>query len=108
MLPTEASLIAAEIAPRSSVLIADDHALLRTGVANIINQEPDLRVVAEAGNGIEAVAAFDAERLDESVDPKNKKNADGPGAYRALLTGIAQHSADHAGQIVLLRMAQVV
>ena len=31
-----------------SVLVVDDHALLRTGVANIINQEPDLRVIAEA------------------------------------------------------------
>ena len=32
---------------RARVLV-DDHALFRTGVANIINQEPDLRVVAEA------------------------------------------------------------
>ena len=38
-------------APGARVLLVDDHALLRTGVANIINQEPDLRVVAEAGNG---------------------------------------------------------
>ena len=37
---------------RASVLLVDDHALLRTGVANIINQESDLRVVAEAGNGV--------------------------------------------------------
>ena len=44
---------------RASVLLVDDHALLRTGVANIINQEQDLHVVAEAGNGIEALAAFD-------------------------------------------------
>ena len=36
---------------RASVLLVDDHALLRTGVANIINQEADLQVVAEAGNG---------------------------------------------------------
>jgi two-component system NarL family response regulator len=43
----------------ASVLIVDDHALLRTGVANIINHEPDLRVVAEASNGLEAVAAFE-------------------------------------------------
>ena len=40
------------------MLLADDHALLRTGVANIINQEPDLHVVAEASNGAEAVAAY--------------------------------------------------
>jgi two-component system NarL family response regulator len=43
---------------RARVLLVDDHALLRTGVANIINQEPDLHVVAEAGNGVEAIAAY--------------------------------------------------
>jgi two-component system NarL family response regulator len=40
------------------VLVVDDHSLLRTGVANIINQEPDLEVVAEAANGREAIDAF--------------------------------------------------
>jgi DNA-binding NarL/FixJ family response regulator len=52
------------IAPagQARVLLVDDHALLRTGVANIINQEHDLRVVAEAGNGIEAVDAFERHR----------------------------------------------
>ena len=44
---------------RARVLLVDDHALLRTGVANIINQEADLHVVAEAGNGVEALDAFD-------------------------------------------------
>ena len=44
-------------ATKASVLLVDDHALLRTGVANIINQESDLHVVAEAGNGVEALAA---------------------------------------------------
>jgi DNA-binding NarL/FixJ family response regulator len=48
----------ARAAGKASVLVVDDHALLRTGVANIINQEPDLRVVAEAGNGVEAREAF--------------------------------------------------
>jgi DNA-binding NarL/FixJ family response regulator len=43
---------------KARVLLVDDHALLRTGVANIINQEPDLRVVAEAGNGVEALEAY--------------------------------------------------
>jgi two-component system NarL family response regulator len=49
---------AAGSSDHTSVLIVDDHALFRTGVANIINQEGDLRVVAEAGNGVEAVEAF--------------------------------------------------
>ena len=51
---------------------------------------------------IETVAAFDAARLDEPVDPKNK-GKDGPVTYRALLSGLAQHSAYHAGQIMILR-----
>ena len=38
------------------VLIVDDHALLRTGVANIINHEPDIEVVGKARNGAEAVS----------------------------------------------------
>jgi two-component system NarL family response regulator len=49
------------------VLVVDDHALLRTGVANIINQESDLRVVAEASNGLEAVAAFERHRPDVTL-----------------------------------------
>src|SRR3977135_4009701 len=50
---------APEMAGKARVLVVDDHALLRTGVANIINQEPDLHVVAEAGNGVEAIAAYE-------------------------------------------------
>jgi two-component system NarL family response regulator len=49
----------ATAAARATVLLVDDHALLRTGVANIINQEPDLQVIAEASNGLEALDAFD-------------------------------------------------
>ena len=44
---------------KATVLLVDDHALLRTGVANIINQEPDLEVIAEAGDGIEAIDAYE-------------------------------------------------
>jgi DNA-binding NarL/FixJ family response regulator len=54
-------------AGRASVLVVDDHALLRTGVANIINQEPDLHVVAEAGNGLEAVEAYERHRPDVTL-----------------------------------------
>ncbi len=65
MAPADA--VVAAPAHRSSVLIVDDHALLRTGVANIINQEPDLHVVAEASNGAEGVAAFTRHRPDVTL-----------------------------------------
>ena len=51
----------------ASVLLVDDHALLRTGVANIINQETDLHVVAEAGNGVEALEAWEKFRPDVTL-----------------------------------------
>jgi len=52
---------------QARVLLVDDHALLRTGVANIINQEPDLQVIAEAANGAEAVDAFRDHRPDVTL-----------------------------------------
>ena len=52
---------------QASVLVVDDHALVRTGVANIISNEPGLRVIAEAANGVEAVAAFERHRPDVTL-----------------------------------------
>jgi len=63
MLPPESATAVA----KASVLLVDDHALLRTGVANIINQEPDLCVVAEAGNGVEAIDAYERYRPDVTL-----------------------------------------
>jgi DNA-binding NarL/FixJ family response regulator len=37
------------------ILLADDHALVRRGLRLILDGEPDLQVVAEAGDGAEAV-----------------------------------------------------
>ena len=40
------------------ILIADDHALLREGVATLLSAETDMKVVGEASNGEEAVEKF--------------------------------------------------
>jgi len=37
------------------VVVADDHPLLREGIARLLRETPDLQVVGEAGNGDEAV-----------------------------------------------------
>ena len=52
---------------KARVLLVDDHALLRTGVANIINQEPDLHVVAEAENGADAISAYERHQPDVTL-----------------------------------------
>jgi DNA-binding NarL/FixJ family response regulator len=36
------------------VMLVDDHQLFREGLANILNNQPDFEVVAEAGDGLEA------------------------------------------------------
>lgn len=44
--------------PKTTVLLVDDHALLRAGVAIAINQQPDMAVVAQAADGDEALALY--------------------------------------------------
>ncbi|NYG60644.1 DNA-binding NarL/FixJ family response regulator [Nocardioides daedukensis] len=46
------------------ILLADDHALVRRGVRMILEQEPDLVVVAEAGDGAEAVQLLRTTEVD--------------------------------------------
>lgn len=50
--------------PKVKILLADDHALVRRGVRLILEAEPDLSVVAEAGDGAEAVAQVRTTDLD--------------------------------------------
>jgi two-component system, NarL family, response regulator len=53
-----------EIAPSNhpagllTILVADDHPMVREGLVSLIGREPDMRVVAEAGNGREAIEQF--------------------------------------------------
>jgi DNA-binding NarL/FixJ family response regulator len=49
------------------ILLADDHALVRRGVRLILESEPDLTVVAEAGDGAQAVALAREVAIDLAV-----------------------------------------
>jgi two-component system NarL family response regulator len=40
------------------ILVVDDHFVVRMGVCASLNVEPDMKVVAEAGNSVEALAAY--------------------------------------------------
>src|ERR1700734_162880 len=49
------------------ILAVDDHALLRKGIAATINAEPDMKLVAEASNGEEAIEKFRSHRPDVTL-----------------------------------------
>lgn len=49
------------------LLLADDHGIVRAGVRMLIDRQEDMRVVAEADDGIEAVEQVLAERPDVAV-----------------------------------------
>jgi two-component system NarL family response regulator len=49
---------------RIRVLVADDHQVVRVGLRAIIEAEPDMEVVAEAGDGRSTVTAFTSSKPD--------------------------------------------
>jgi DNA-binding NarL/FixJ family response regulator len=84
-------------APVIRILIADDHTVLRDGLAAIIEQEPDMDVVAEAGDGRQAVEFWKKQRPDitlmdlrmpglEGVDAIYEIRAADPNARIIVLT----------------------
>ncbi len=49
---------------RSRILLVDDHELFREGVVNVINSQPDMEVVGQANDGLEALTMADELRPD--------------------------------------------
>jgi DNA-binding NarL/FixJ family response regulator len=49
---------------RIKVVVADDHLVLREGIRNLLEDQPDIELVGEAANGLEAVAVVRATEPD--------------------------------------------
>jgi DNA-binding NarL/FixJ family response regulator len=49
------------------ILVADDHGIVRSGLKMLIDRQDGMHVVAEAGDGVDAVAAAQRERPDVAV-----------------------------------------
>ena len=50
--------------PKTRILIADDHSIVRMGLVALVNSEPDMEVVAEAADGAQALKLFSHLRPD--------------------------------------------
>lgn len=59
------------------IMTVDDHPLLRKGIAALVNGEPDLKLVAEASNGSEAIDAFRSHRPDVTLMDLQMPEMDG-------------------------------
>ncbi|MEU4237056.1 response regulator transcription factor [Actinoplanes sp. NPDC026619] len=66
------------------VLIADDQAMVRTGFGMIIGAQPDMEVVGEAADGVEAVALARKLRPDVALFDIRMPKMDGLEALRLL------------------------
>jgi DNA-binding NarL/FixJ family response regulator len=66
------------------LLIADDHPVVRDGLRGMVAAEPDLEVVGEAGNGLEALALVPRVRPDVALVDLRMPELDGVATIRAL------------------------
>ncbi len=66
------------------ILLADDHFVVRMGLAAVINTQPDMSVVAEAGNGQQAVELFRQHQPDVMLMDLRMPQMDGVEAITAI------------------------
>ncbi len=67
------------------VLCADDHPLVRKGLASILGNEPDIQLVGEAANGREAIDEFRRLRPDVTLMDLRMPGIDGIVATKTIL-----------------------
>ncbi len=67
------------------ILLADDHAVMRDGLSGILGNQPDLEVVAQAKNGLEAVQMADQTEPDVILMDISMPKMDGIAATEEIL-----------------------
>ena len=82
------------------VLLVDDHALFRKGLAKLLNAEPDFEVVGEAEDGVEAIAQAPILRPDVILMDVRMPRVSGLEATRQILRTLPQ------AKILMLSMSE--
>jgi two-component system NarL family response regulator len=67
------------------VILADDHPVVRDGLANMVNQQTDMQVVAEASDGEQAVALYEQHLPDVMVLDLRMPKLDGVTVVQRVL-----------------------
>jgi DNA-binding NarL/FixJ family response regulator len=66
------------------ILTVDDHPILRKGLATLVNAEPDMKLVAEASNGQEAIEKFRLHRPDITLMDLQMRGLNGTEATECI------------------------
>ncbi|WP_431260314.1 response regulator [Roseateles chitinivorans] len=74
----------APISSPITVMAVDDHALMRSGITTVIDAEPDMRMVAEATTGLEALSRFRQHQPDVTLMDLRMRDMDGIEAMTAI------------------------
>jgi len=82
-----------------SVVLADDHALVRSGLEQLLDADPGIEVVGIATNGFEAVQKVAETRPDVVLMDLQMPELDGVEATRRI---VAANPEDHPAQVVVL------
>lgn len=69
---------------RIRVLTVDDHPLMRSGIVGVINAQPDMRVVAEATDGEEAISLYRQHQPDVTLMDLRLPKTNGIDAIAAI------------------------
>ncbi len=72
------------------ILLADDHKLMRHGLRTALEQEPDMEVVAEAANGMEAIELCREHEPQVVLMDINMPGISGSEATRFIMTDLPQ------------------
>src|SRR5207245_2455242 len=94
--PKKAPKIGDTKRPRITVLIADDHSVVREGLVSLITRKADMTVVGEAGNGREAVDLWKQHHPDVTLLDLRMPELDGVGAIKVIRGG------DEKARIIVL------
>jgi DNA-binding NarL/FixJ family response regulator len=89
------------------ILLAEDHAVMRTGLRLVLERQPDFRVVGEASDGREAVALAQQHKPDVIVMDIGMPNLNGIEAARQVTASLPQVSvvilSMHSDEAYVLR-----
>src|SRR3954471_20950744 len=80
------------------VMLVDDQVLLRTGFRMVLAAQPDMEVVAEAGDGAEALEVLRHTRVDVVLMDVRMPRMDGVEATRQICGGDRGEPGGRAGE----------